>query len=88
MDFITIYSAVLFANLLTVGFVWSVMNLARQETAGRHDGYGIYLGVFLMVGFFLVVGIMGATDKFPAWMKSADEGWKDAGGGISIKRID
>lgn len=86
MDFVTVYSAVLFANLLTAGFVWAIVNLSRKEAAGEHGGNSIYLGVFLMVGFFAVVGIMGATDRFPDWMNSS--GRKDLGNGISIRQID
>lgn len=53
-------TAMLFANLLTVAFVWACWNLSRLEREGRDklpgQGRGLYLSIVGMCFLFLLGG--------------------------------
>lgn len=59
-EFWRLATAVLFANLLTVAFVWACWNLARLDREGRDklpgQGRGLYLALVVMVFGFLLGG--------------------------------
>lgn len=67
--FWTIFAAVMFANLLTVGFVWGMVQytrLEREERAGDAR-VGVWSAI-LMPMLFLIAGLLIATDSTPEWL--------------------
>lgn len=58
VEFARIFGAVLFANLLTVAFVYALHQFTRAERTGTEDGAGGHVGTVVMVLAFLLVAMI------------------------------
>ena len=47
----------LVANILTVVFVYSFVQISQKERSGEEEGRGTYLWLILLVLFFMLYGI-------------------------------
>lgn len=61
MSFWTLFAAVISANLLTVGFVWAVINISRREKTG--EPFTAYLPMMLMPLLFCGGALLIAFEK-------------------------
>ena len=64
-----VFAAVIGANLLTVMFVWGIVQTARREANGEKHGF--YLAVTIMPLAFAAAGLMIALDSVPPWLDAA-----------------
>ncbi len=68
-----VFAGVICGNLLTVSFVWGLVQYSKHEregTAGQ-KGTGVYVVGLVMPLVFAAAGLMIATDKVPAWLNAA-----------------